>query len=254
MTTVSLEDIQKYGTAIKSKTLSRALDSTAKTEIALERHRSNYVDIDGVVDIIYKLFQDEGYSLSANDLKDEAVDNTGPLTMDRKPFVKFKLIEHHPESRGSENTQSFPLVSVMIFKRSIASNKQGEGAHRKEGAPMAPRLRVEGSLNPISGEHEEIHQLRFDNTLELIAWSTSAVEQRKLAKTLEHLFIFKFQRKLRANCTNFAFLERGRTIYTDDYGQRRMFGVPIFLLVQTEESMLVQEQPINEISVTAQPI
>ena len=251
---VSLSDLDNYVKGMRNNPLDRAVEKTDKNEADIQRSRSNQVDIDALLDIIYKLFESEGYIQSDADDTYSQVDNKGPLTVDVKPQTKFKLLEHHPDYRGKENIVIDPVVTIQIIKRTPASMEQGRAAHSTESRRTTPRVRGFGQVNTVGGDYEEEHVIRFDNTVEFIAWSEQSKESRQITQLIEQLFIFKYHKKMRQYCLNFSFQTRGRPIYSDDYGSKRMFGTPIQFLVQTEESMLIQEQPINEISITQQPI
>lgn len=251
---IPLSELDKYVKGIRSNGLDQAIAKTDKNEADIKRSRYNQVDIDSLLDIIYKLFESEGYIASDTDDVYDQVDNKGPLTVDVKPQTKFRLLEHHPDYRGKENIVVDPIVTIQIIKRTPSQMEQGRGAHSTESRRTTPRIRGFGQINTVGGDYEEEHVMRFDNTIEFIAWSEQSKESRQITQLIEQLFIFKFYRKMRQYCINFSFQTRGRPIYSDDYGQKRMFGTPIQFLVQTEENMLIQEQPINEISVTSQPI
>ena len=251
---VPLSEFDNYIKGVRQTNLDKAIAQTDKNEADIGRFRSNQVDIDALLDIIYKLFESEGYISSDADDVYSQVDNQGPLTVDVKPQTKFRLLEHHPDYRGKENIVVDPIVTIQIIKRTPASMEQGRTAHSTESRRTTPRVRGFGQVNTVGGDYEEEHVMRFDNTIEFIAWSEQSKESRQITQLIEQLFIFKYYRKMRQYCLNFSFQTRGRPIYSDDYGQKRMFGTPIQFLVQTEENMLIQEQPINEISVTSQPI
>ena len=251
---VPLSEFDNYIKQLRSTQLDDADVKTDKNEACIQRSRSNQVDIDALLDIIYKLFESEGYIASEQDDVYNQVDNQGPLTVDVKPQTKFRLVEHHPDYRGKENIVVDPIVTIQIIKRTPAQMEQGRGAHSTESRRTTPRIRGFGQVNTVGGDYEEEHVMRFDNTIEFIAWSEQSKESRQITQLIEQLFIFKYYRKMRQYCLNFSFQTRGRPIYSDDYGQKRIFGTPIQFLVQTEENMLIQEQPINEISVTSQPI
>ncbi len=251
---VPLQEFDNYVKCLRQNQLDNAVAKTDKNETDIQRFRSNQVDIDALLDIIYKLFESEGYIASDADDMYTQVDNVGPLTVDVKPQTKFRLLEHHPDYRGKENIVADPIVTIQIIKRTPSSMEQGRGAHSTESRRTTPRVRGFGQVNTVGGDYEEEQVMRFDNTIEFIAWSEQSKESRQITQLIEQLFIFKYYRKMRQYCLNFSFQTRGRPIYSDDYGQKRMFGTPIQFLVQTEENMLIQEQPINEISVTSQPI
>ena len=252
---VPLDQITEYVKGLANENLLKATDKTANLTASLKRPSSNYVDMDTMLDIIYKLFQEEGYIMEKDDDIIESVDNVGPLSVQVKPFTKFKLIENYPEFRGQESIKYFPIVSYQIPKRTIQSMKQDDHVpHGSARRPARPMIRHTDVRNFETGDQETLESIFFDNTLEFISWQVSSRESRQIAKLIEDFFLFKANEKLRQKCRNLVFLARGRQIYTDDYGPKRMFGTPIQLLVQTEESMLIQEQTINEISVTTQPI
>ena len=97
---VPLDQITEYVKGLANENLLKATDKTANLTASLKRPSSNYVDMDTMLDIIYKLFQEEGYIMEKDDDIIESVDNVGPLSVEVKPFRKFKLIENYPEFRG----------------------------------------------------------------------------------------------------------------------------------------------------------
>ena len=99
------------------------------------------------------------------------MDNVGPLTVDVKPQTKFRLLEHHPDYRGKENIVADPIVTIQIIKRTPSSMEQGRGAHSTESRRTTPRVRGFGQVNTVGGDYEEEQVMRFDNTIEFIAWS-----------------------------------------------------------------------------------
>jgi hypothetical protein len=116
---VPLDQITEYVKGLANENLLKATDKTANLTASLKRPSSNYVDMDTMLDIIYKLFQEEGYIMEKDDDIIESVDNVGPLSVEVKPFTKFKLIENYPEFRGQESIKYFPIVSYQIPKRTI---------------------------------------------------------------------------------------------------------------------------------------
>ena len=86
---VPLQEFDNYVKCLRQNQLDNAVAKTDKNETDIQRFRSNQVDIDALLDIIYKLFESEGYIASDADDMYTQVDNVGPLTVDVKPQTKF---------------------------------------------------------------------------------------------------------------------------------------------------------------------
>ena len=94
---VPLDQITEYVKGLANENLLKATDKTANLTASLKRPSSNYVDMDTMLDIIYKLFQEEGYIMEKDDDIIESVDsqkedNSGKM----KPIAKVTMKMHYP--------------------------------------------------------------------------------------------------------------------------------------------------------------
>ena len=185
--------------------------------------------IDNFFKLLYSMFDKHGMLL--ND-----VEASAPLSNKNKFFFS----EAYPDSDKvvTNNVVTFQLTSrtPAVLESKIINSSTNQ---------YRPRYVCEVE-DSAKDDIYVIYSNDYDNEVTFTCWSEKASDARRMATFLENFFT-KYYLQLRTHLGPFHYKGRSTPIVSSDYGDKRLFGIPMKYSIRTEEIGALRQSEIVKI-------
>lgn len=201
--------------------------STTSLEDYYKTHRK--FTIDNFLEFLYSLFKNEGLLIDSQS-------STGVDTADK--FVFTEIYPDQPDDTPVKN-----IVTYEVVKRehtSYSSSAIGtKETVRYRPIPLGLVEDADGRLAVVVENH-------YTNIIRLTVWSEKAADARRIASAIENFFTVNYY-VIRMHVGHLLYEGRTQTLMSDDYGNRRLYGIPLLFNVRTEEPGFIKQDDIVSI-------
>lgn len=185
--------------------------------------------IDSFLELLYSLFKIEGLLIDSQNILD--VD-----TVDK--FIFTEIYPDQPDSTSVKN-----VVTYEILKREPS---EYESTAIKVGATTQYRPIYIDLVEDADGKPAVVLEKHYTNYIRFIVWSEKAADARRIASSIENFFTKNYH-LLRMHIGHLLYEGRTQTLMSDDYGNRRLYGVPLIYNIRTEEPGFIKQDDIVSI-------
>lgn len=210
----------------------KAVESIPLEQIFEERAG---LTIDNFMESLYPLFKSEGLLI-------ENESEFGPYDSN-----KFYFTEIFPDQPDDTPVQNVVTWEISRREPAIFDSKVVQGG-TKQYRPV-----LLGQVKTNQDRLAVVYEAMYDNLVSFTAWSTNARDARRLASTLENLFL-RFNPHFKRAIRYMVYKGRSPTINTDHYKNRRLFGVTLSYLIGTAEPGFIKQDEIVAIKTYSQVV
>ena len=191
----------------------------------------DFIDIDSFIKLIYSILKSNGHLMSLDDSEN-----------DKNDLSKFIFTEEHPDvALGKER-----IVSVDISRRTPAN--LSAGAHPFSGTTAYRPVYLGQEKDPVHGGVNIDLQFMYDNELSITCWANKLKSARMLATLFESI-MNKYYWVLRKHVPIVIYTGRGPTIFSEELGDLRYFGIPLNFFIRTNERFILKEKELRCIKI-----
>ena len=221
---------------IYDRALSELLKTARNGRIRLESMdeaiaATKKLTVDNFFKLLYSLFNNSNMLMDPSEYGDVVNRN------------KFAFTEIYPDYPNG----TFPnlVLTYEIFKRGPAVNSTkviGESITQ-----VRPTYMFE--VNDITtNDLTVVYSQKYETEIKFTCWSEKSSDANRLASTIENFFIKNYH-VLRKYIDTYQYKGRGQVILSSDYGNKRLFGVPLVYCIRTDEIGYIRQSEITSIDV-----
>ena len=190
---------------------------------------SRQLTIDRLISLIYSMFQKRGW----------IVDENNPDVTDKGKFI---FTAAYPDNIGDVSLRN--VVTYDINERKPA-RFESKAVNTPTFRPQRPTYLCEVK-DVYENELALFYMMRYENLVQFTCWSEKSEDARELAAMIENFFV-AFYAKLRNHLHMYEYIGRRQTITSSDYGEKRLFGVPLLYNIFTDEVGFIRQSEIVSI-------
>lgn len=193
------------------------------------------LSIDSFLSLLYSMFSDNNMII---DDKSQDIQNRN----------KFFYTEAYPDTTNDSYTNNVVTFSILQRKPITYDTKAIAGSTKQ----LRPRYLCEVK-DLFENELALFYESSYENVVQFMCWSEKSEDVRLVASMIENFFIKNYW-KLRNHIGTYEYLGRGQTIVSTDYGNKRLFGVPLVYNFRTEEPGFIRQSEIVSVDTSLQVI
>lgn len=211
----------------------RKVEESMSLEEAFQKRAG--LTIDNFMESLYPLFKSEGILI-------ETESDFGPYDPN-----KFYFTEFFPDQPDDTPVNNVVTWEIKRREPAVFDSKVIQGSTTQ----FKPVLI--GEVKTPQNKLAAVYEAMYDNTVQFTVWSTSSRDARKLASTLENLFL-RLNPLFKKGVRFMVYKGRTSTINTDHYKNRRLFGVSLVYLIGTAEPGFIKQDEIVAIKTYSQVV
>lgn len=217
----------EYEKAVKD--LVDASSGSKRTLLSLDEHirQAKKLNIDSFLSLLYSIFNKNKMLL----------EEPSDKPIDRNKFFYTEINPDYPHDTITNN-----VVTYEIHSRSPAVNDS-----RTIGKVTSYRPRYLYEIDDIkTNERAAVYSLEYDNEIRFTCWSEKAEDARRIASMLENFFVKNYA-PIKRYVGHFLYKGRSPTIMSSDFGNKRLFGIPLIYSLRTVELGYIKQSEIVSI-------
>lgn len=203
--------------------------NTTPLDVFFSKYRK--LTIDNFLTLLYSLFKTEGLLL----------DDEDPLSPNsRDKFILTEINPNQPDRTPTVNVVTYEIYQRKPVEYSSSVLKAGSTTQYK---PIYIDL-----VKDADGRLAVVYEKHYQNLIKFVVWSEKAEDARRISSLIENFFVKNYS-ILRMHIGHLLYEGRGQTLMSDDYGDRRLYGVPMLFDIRTEEPGFIKKDDIVSVDI-----
>lgn len=193
-----------------------------------DEFKNKYITVDKIFDLFYHLFKNNG-------LIEEGTED-----VDVDKHNAFSFTHEYPDQVANGAC----TVTFEVSKRKCA-DMRANSEYLKESHVQYRPFFITEEPDLINGGSKQVYMQPYDNEITLYCWAEKNRYAMNIASLIENIFQTAYY-YIKQHVGLAIFKERGGPIIQNTYGNKRLIGIPIKLLIRTYEISCSKEALLSK--------